>query len=62
MTVKVGDKLDVWFEGGHVIAVKPYEGRYPQFYTQVVRVSAPRTSRGWMELALPDVAIQGDTK
>jgi hypothetical protein len=31
-----------------VLAVTPYRGRYD--FTHVVRVTAPRTRRGWMEL------------
>lgn len=51
---KIGDRIETWFsdtEDGMstVMAVEPYQGRYPEFFTHVVRASAPRTWRGWME-------------
>lgn len=49
-----GDKYPTWFSGspdGHstVIDVRPYTGRYPQHFTHILRLSAPRTQRGWLE-------------
>jgi hypothetical protein len=50
---KVGGKYPTWFSGSPdgmsvIIAITPYRGRYN--FTHVLRVSAPRTQRGWMEL------------
>lgn len=62
MTYKAGDRFPVWFpphgnsvkEDGYymamIIDVRPYTGKYPQFFTQIVRVPAWRTGNGWLEL------------
>lgn len=34
-----------------VLTSWPYTGRYPQFFTHVLRVEAPNTKRGWLEMA-----------
>lgn len=34
-----------------VISTQPYEGRYPQFYTHVLVLEAPRTHSGTLEMA-----------
>lgn len=52
---RVGDRYPTWFSGqrdGHstVLAVSPYTGRYD--FTHVLRLTAPRTSRGWLEQAV----------
>lgn len=54
-TPQVGQRIETWFSGeadgrSTVLAVRPYTGRYPEFFRYIVRVSAPRTRRGWMEL------------
>lgn len=55
--VNVGDKISTWFSDradglSTVLAVELYRGRYPQWFTHVARVTAPRTQRGWMEICL----------
>ncbi len=57
-TPKVGDRVSTWFSGcpdglSTVLHVEPYRGKYPQFFTHVLRVSAPNTVRGWMEMCIP---------
>ena len=52
---KVGDKISTWFSDADngmstVLSVTPYSGRYPQWFKLVIRVTAPRTKRGWMEM------------
>jgi len=57
---KVGEEYPVWWEtndgrppGKHkavIIAVLPYIGRYN--YACVLRLTAPRTNRGWLEMAV----------
>ncbi len=52
----VGDELPTWFSGREdglstVLAVTPYTGRYPEFFSWVVRFTALNTRRGWMEQA-----------
>lgn len=54
---KVGNKMESWFSDQDdgmsiIIAVEPYTGRYKQWFTWTVRVTAPRTRRGWMETCL----------
>ncbi len=54
---RVGDKIETWFSGepdgkSRVLAVEPYRGRYTEFFTHVVRVTAPNTRRGWMEMSV----------
>ena len=48
---KVGDQLDMWFSGGVVVNVRPYTGRYPQWFTLFVSVTAIDTVNGTMEFA-----------
>jgi len=52
MKPEVGDLMDMWFDGGVVLAVEPYRGKYPQWFTWAVRVTATRTKRGWLEVAV----------
>ena len=48
---KVGDMIDVWFAGyGTVQHVSKYKGRFQENFTHVLRVAAPNTKRGWMEV------------
>lgn len=54
---KVGDKIATWFSDqpddmSTVIAVRPYQGVYPQFFDWIVVVTAPRTGRGYVEMAI----------
>jgi hypothetical protein len=51
----IGSKYPSWFSDrpdglSTIIEVEPYEGRYPDHFTHVLRLSAPRTRRGWMEM------------
>jgi len=57
---KVGDTVPYWFapEGTQVMDVRPYTGRYPQWFSAVVRLAAPRTRRGWLEAAWPRSVLQ----
>lgn len=63
MTFEVGGKLETWFscqsDGlSTILEVQPYRGRYPQWFTHVLKVTAPRTSRGWLEVAVgPDDVV-----
>jgi hypothetical protein len=44
-----GDQLD---GSASVLAVQPYTGRYPQHFTHVLRLAAPKTYRRWLEIAV----------
>ena len=53
----IGDPIEVCFSGREdgiatVLDVFPYTGRYPDWFTHVVRFSAENTSRGWMEITV----------
>jgi hypothetical protein len=53
--MKVGDKIETWFSDmpdgkSTIIAIDPYRGKYPQWFRHVLRVTAPRTKRGWLEV------------
>lgn len=50
--MKIGQQLDTWFPGGVVLEFRPYIGKYPQWFTYIVRVTAPRTNRGWLEIVV----------
>lgn len=49
---------DVWWAGDQpdgsasVLAVFPYDGVYKELFTHVLRLSAPNTRRGWLEMAV----------
>jgi len=59
---KVGDEYPVWWEtldgrpdGQHqarILEVLPYTGRLPQCFSAVLRLSAPRTAQGWLEMCV----------
>jgi hypothetical protein len=53
---QVGDEIRVWWQTGRgnmatVLAVLPYTGKFPEWFDCVLRLSAPNTRRGWMEMA-----------
>lgn len=58
--LKVGDLYHVWWDTGNdeqpnmavVMAILPYHGLYSEHFDAVLRLSAPKTRRGWMEMAV----------
>ena len=51
----VGDRIPTWFSDrpdglSTVLAVETYRGRFKTAFTHVIRVTAPRTKRGWLEI------------
>ena len=57
MPYKVGDPYPTWFSDkpsgcSTILAIEPYRGRYTMYFTHVLRLSAPRTKRGWLEMAV----------
>jgi hypothetical protein len=54
---KVGDLFKAWFDGGQdggrslIMAILPYTGRHPAWFDCVLRLSAPNTGRGFVEMA-----------
>ncbi len=54
---KKGDKIEMCICGSKdgketVLDVYPYTGVYKEHFTHVVRYTALRTRRGWMEIAV----------
>lgn len=53
---RIGDKVETFFSDAPdgkstVLEVEPYRGRYTQYFTVVLKLTAPRTKRGWIEMA-----------
>lgn len=51
--MKPGDRIPTWFSDeldgmSTVLEVLPYNGRYPQHFNCTLKLSAPRTRRGWL--------------
>lgn len=56
MTPYVGGKVATWFSDqkdgmSTIMKVRPYRGKYTEFFTHVLEVSAPRTRAGFLELS-----------
>ena len=47
---KIGDMVDTFWGPSKVLEIYPYTGIYPQWFKFVLKVEAPRTRRGWMEI------------
>lgn len=58
MTRMIPTSYRSWFPGDRVdgsstvLGAEPYRGRYPEHFTHVLRLAAPRTRRGWIEQAV----------
>lgn len=55
-TPAIGDHVQTWFSDtpngmSRVLKVEPYRGRFPQWFTHVLTVTAPRTRAGHLEMA-----------
>ena len=55
--MKVGDKIETWFSDSFdglsvVLEIVPYRGRYPQWFTHTVTVTAPRTRARSIQMAV----------
>lgn len=62
--MKVGDLYPTWFSGedhgcSTILAILPYTGRYPQWFNCVLRLTAPNTVRGWVEMAAQQEPASG---
>jgi len=54
---KVGDKVKTWFSGekdgfSRVLEVYPYNGKYKNDFTWVIRATAPNTKKGYLEYCI----------
>ncbi len=36
---------------GVILEVRPYTGRYTEYYTHIVRFTSPEVTKGWIELS-----------
>ncbi len=48
---QIGDLVDTFLGQSKILDIYPYTGNYPQWYDCVLKVEAPRTRRGWIEIA-----------
>lgn len=53
---EVGDKIQVWWRTDDnnratILAVLPYTGKFPKFFNCVLRLTAPNTEKGYLEMA-----------
>ena len=54
---KVGDTYPTWFSDREdglstIVAVRPYTGKYPQWFSWVLTLTAPRTKKGTLEMTV----------
>jgi len=54
--IRQGDRYPTWFSGrkdglSEILGIRPYTGPY-KFLDYIVRLSAPKTMRGWMEMTI----------
>lgn len=57
------EEWPVWWDTGdgrpdgqhmaRIIEVFPYTGKYPQWFSYVLRLADPNTRKGWTEMAIP---------
>ena len=57
MKPEIGDKMETWFSCNEdsmstVLGIRPYVGKYTQWFSWIVKVTAPSTRRGWMEMTV----------
>jgi hypothetical protein len=55
--LKVNDRVRTWFSDqpdgkSTILGIRPYTGAYPQFFSWVFKLTAPRTHAGWTEMAV----------
>lgn len=56
--MQVGDQLD----GRTVLEVRPYRGKYPQWFNVVLVITSPHTRSGRIERAYNDLALRPRTE
>lgn len=66
-TVKEGDKVTSWFSDtpdmkSTVLKVLPYTGKYQGMFDAVLRLTAPRTKRGWFDMPVKIEEIVRENK
>lgn len=54
----IPESWPVWWPGDRpdgsatVLSIQPYVGEYHEAFNYVLRLAAPRTDRGWLEIAV----------
>lgn len=61
--MKVGDRIPTWFSDradglSTILAIEPYRGQYPQWFTHSVKVTAPRTRAGHLWMTVNNRGVQ----
>lgn len=63
--IKVGDLFKVWWYTGStppnmaaILEIKPYEGKYKEHFTYVLKLYAPNTELGYIEMAVHETETQ----
>jgi len=57
--IQAGDRVQTfWNDAAEVLETLPYTGRFPEHFNVVLRVSAPSTRRGWLEVAFDDTVLR----
>jgi hypothetical protein len=51
---KVGDRTKYWSSGREdgiatILEIRPYTGRYPQWFKYIVRLTSENIRKGWIE-------------
>jgi hypothetical protein len=59
---KVGDDVEVWWTTGRtaengrplakILEIRPYEGPMKQYSSLILRLTAPSTKKGWLEMTV----------
>lgn len=52
---RIGDKYPTWFSGEHdnlstIVHIKPYTGRFKQFFDLILTLTAKNTLKGTLEI------------
>lgn len=55
--MRVGDKIETWFSDQEdhmftIIAIEPYRGKYTEYFTHTLKVTAPRTKAKWLYICV----------
>lgn len=64
--LKVGDLINTWFSDKYdgfstILEIRPYQHKtgyrqkYADIFTHIIKVSAPRTKKGWIEFSAEPV-------
>jgi hypothetical protein len=52
MGYKIGDSINTFWGVEKILDIYPYDGRYTKLFDTTLKVAAPRTNRGWMEVPI----------